>query len=302
MTSTISVYSNACWGSQIGNEVAEGTLLPLFKFQSMNGGIVFRNGGPIGWLGERQEHTSLSSCEAEICATSTTSKKVIDFRNLCRSISDSSLPVPDASSPIVLYNNNDACIRWYHNMTLKAARHIELHENSVREWVQDKTLKVIHVASKTNPADIFTKEMRDGTHFWRLRDSFMSRLLDFLSASVLAVHHARQHSSRSMAPAAACMSLSSGDSPFMSVLASSSFFRTVSNISHLSSAGRHLLGELMASSLHLFCDILPSIYPWESSPIFPFAVTLGIYSDGATMSFASVPVRKIVQCTSMQFP
>jgi hypothetical protein len=32
----------------------------------MNGGIVFRNGGPIGWLGERQERTSLSSCEAEI--------------------------------------------------------------------------------------------------------------------------------------------------------------------------------------------------------------------------------------------
>ena len=109
-------------------------------------------------------------------------------------------------------------------MTLKAARHIELRENSVCKWVQDKTLKVIHVAGKTNPADIFTKEMGDGTHFWRLRDSFMSRLSDFLSASVLAVHHARQHSSRSMAPAAACMSLSSGNSPFMGVLASSSFF------------------------------------------------------------------------------
>ncbi len=31
-TPTISAYSNACWGSQIGNAVAEGTLLPLFKF------------------------------------------------------------------------------------------------------------------------------------------------------------------------------------------------------------------------------------------------------------------------------
>jgi hypothetical protein len=241
MTSTISAYSNACWGSQIGNEVAEGTLLPLLKFQSMNGGIVFCNGGPIGWLSECQKRTSLSSCEAEICAASATSKKVVDFRNLCRSVSNSGLPVPDASSPMVLYNDNNACIQWSHNMTLKAACHIELRENSVCKWVQDKTLKVIHVAGKTNPADIFTKKMRDGTHFWWLRDSFMSRLSDFLSTSVFAVHHAWQHSSHSMAPAAARVSLSSGDSPFMSVLASSSFFWTVSNISHLSSAGRHLL-------------------------------------------------------------
>ncbi len=76
---TISAYSNAYWGSQIGNAIAEGTLLPLFKFQSMNGGIIFCNGGPIGWLREWQERTSLSSCEAEIRATSATSKKVVDF-------------------------------------------------------------------------------------------------------------------------------------------------------------------------------------------------------------------------------
>jgi hypothetical protein len=82
-TPTISAYSNACWGSQISNAVAEGTLLPLFTFRSMNGGIVFRNGGPIGWLGVHQEHTSLSSCEAEICATNATTKKIINFKNLC---------------------------------------------------------------------------------------------------------------------------------------------------------------------------------------------------------------------------
>ncbi len=36
-------------------------------------------------------------------------------------------------------------------------------------------------------------------------------------------------------------------------------------------------GKLMALSLHLFCDILPSIYPRESSHIFLFAVMLGIF-------------------------
>jgi hypothetical protein len=111
-TPTISAYSNACWGFQIGNAVAEGTFLLLFKLLSKNGGIVFRNGGPIGWLGVCQERTSLSSCEAEICATNATSKKVVDFRNLCQSISDSGLSIHDSTSPTVLYNDNNACVNW----------------------------------------------------------------------------------------------------------------------------------------------------------------------------------------------
>ena len=77
--STLTSYSDACWGSQIGGAISDGTLLPLFKFRSMSGGIVFRNGGPLGWLGERQDRTALSSCEAEIRATNATSKKVVDF-------------------------------------------------------------------------------------------------------------------------------------------------------------------------------------------------------------------------------
>jgi hypothetical protein len=56
---TLSSYSDACWGSQIGNAVSDGTLLPLFKFRSMSGGIIFWNGGPVGWLGERQDCTLL---------------------------------------------------------------------------------------------------------------------------------------------------------------------------------------------------------------------------------------------------
>jgi hypothetical protein len=58
----------------------------------------------------------------------------------------------------------------------------------------------------------------------------------------------------------------------------------------------------MALSLCLLYEILPSIYHPESSHICPFAVMLGIYSDGATMFFASVPVHKLVQRTSRQVP
>ncbi len=66
---TISAYSDACWGSQLGSSIANGTLLPLFKCCSMSGGIVFKNGGPIGWARKPQARTSLSSCKAKIRVT-----------------------------------------------------------------------------------------------------------------------------------------------------------------------------------------------------------------------------------------
>jgi hypothetical protein len=242
-SNTLLAYSDACWGSQLGSSVADGTLLPLFKFRSMNGGIVFKNGGPIGWLGNRQERTSLSSCEAEIRATNATSKKVVDFRNLSRSVSHAGYTLTSLDAPTVLYNDNDACVRWSYKMTSKAARHIELRENSVHKWTQDKTLKVEHVSGKINPADVFTKEMRDGAHFRCLRDSFMSRLSTFLNDSILEVHHASQRSPYMVSPAAERVCASGGSSGYFSALLSSSFFCSLENISHLCSAGHHLLRQ-----------------------------------------------------------
>jgi hypothetical protein len=43
----LSTYSDACWGSQLGNAVREGIQLPLFKFRSMSGTVVMQSGGPI---------------------------------------------------------------------------------------------------------------------------------------------------------------------------------------------------------------------------------------------------------------
>ena len=109
--------------------------------------------------------------------------------------------------------------------------------------VDIKLLSVKHVSGKINPSDIFTKKMSDGTHFRRLRDSFMSHLSDFLNASLLAVHHARR-SAPSPIPAAAHAVLAAGTRSYFSALASYSFSRSLPAISHLSSADRQLLRSL----------------------------------------------------------
>ena len=48
---------------------------------------------------------------SEIRATNATSKKVVDFRNLSRSVSDAGYVIPDVDAPTFLYNDNEACVR-----------------------------------------------------------------------------------------------------------------------------------------------------------------------------------------------
>ncbi len=78
----LTTYRHACWGSQIRNAIREGIHLPLFKFCSMSSAIFFRSGGPLTWKADRQDHTALSSCEAEIRATDMGSRLTINIRNI----------------------------------------------------------------------------------------------------------------------------------------------------------------------------------------------------------------------------
>jgi hypothetical protein len=231
----LTTYSDACWGSQIGNAVRAGTLLPLFKFRSMSGGIIFRSGGPIVWTAIRQEKTSLSSCESEIRATNEAGKLTVACRNLIEQLAAAGYPITDASSPSKLFNDNEACVKWCHNMTTKSTRYMEHRENTVREWVQDSSLSISHVKGVTNPADLFTKEMKDGTHFRRLRDSFMSRSSVFL--------HPSSVSGTSLAPVAQSSRLSSSTPDLLSFLLRLPSTHPTTSLcsSHLSSAGRMLL-------------------------------------------------------------
>jgi hypothetical protein len=129
----------------MGSAVRDGTLLPLFKCRSMSGGIIFCQGGPVAWIAVRQERTSLSSCEAEIRATNEVSKLLMGIRNLAESVRASRFDITDTTAASPLYNDNESCVCWSHNMTTKQIRHMEMRDNAVREWVQDSYLQILHV-------------------------------------------------------------------------------------------------------------------------------------------------------------
>eukprot|EP00956_Cyclotella_meneghiniana_P012765 scaffold18160_cov36-Cyclotella_meneghiniana.AAC.4 len=161
-------FSDACWGGQFGNAVPDGTPLELFKFRSISGYVICRTGGPISWKSIRQNRTSLSSCEAEIVATSECMTELEHIRH--RAVD---LGMSDANDRITVYNDNDACVQWSASVTNKGTKHMNLKENYVREAHQLGLAQVKHIPGVINASDLFTKELKDAAHFRRCRDSMM---------------------------------------------------------------------------------------------------------------------------------
>ena len=95
-------------------------------------------------------------------------------------MSQNGFPVSDLKGTTDLYRDNrGSCVHWAHTMTSKAICHMELRETLVRKWVVDKLLAVIYVAGKCDLSDIFIQELKDGTYFRCLRDSFCVDKLTF---------------------------------------------------------------------------------------------------------------------------
>jgi len=164
----LSTFTDACWGSQIGNSIPDGEEVDMWKFRSMSGFLVMRCGGPIAWKSVRQDRCSRSSCEAEIRATDEGIKEVLSLRARCQDMS-----LSDASRPTPVYNDNQGCVDWSKTTSTKGLRHLNIRDCAVRDSIQAKEVTVHHIQGIINPADIFTKEMKDGLHFRTLRDSFM---------------------------------------------------------------------------------------------------------------------------------
>ena len=168
-------FTDACWGGQFGNALPEGTPIELFKFRSLSGYVICRSGGPVAWRALRQDRTALSSCEAEIYATNECVKDTLAIKLLAQD-----LHMLDGSQCTPVYNDNEACVSWSASVTNKGTKHMNLRENSVREAHLLQEVHVQHIPGKINPSDLFTKEIKDASHYRRLRDSMMVSRTNFM--------------------------------------------------------------------------------------------------------------------------
>jgi hypothetical protein len=170
----------------------------------------------------------------------------VNTRNMISSLLDLGYPIDDCKSLTPLYNDNDACVKWCHNMTTKGNSHIKNKENSIQEWVADGSISVSHVSGKCNVSDIFTKEMRNCANFRRLRDSFMCRSSNYLKGVLPKALNASQPSIQALAQSTT--TVPSACPGILEVLAAYPRLRVSSTLSCISYAGRHILSKLAPPS------------------------------------------------------
>jgi len=169
LPATVLSMSDANWGPQDATQTKRTTELPLFASRSMSAFYIDLL-GPIHWLSKRQSVTAGSSAEAEIYATDECVKFLIELDQIFRFLQVHHLFMPGTN---IVYNDNQACVNWSKRSTTKGLRHIQMKENRVRENIVSNFVRINHIDGKINLADIFTKEMKDVTHFVELRNLIM---------------------------------------------------------------------------------------------------------------------------------
>jgi hypothetical protein len=169
LSAKILAMSDANWGPQDASRSISLAPLPLFVSQSMSAFFIDLL-GLLHWVSKRQAVTAVNSAEAEIYATNECVRFLLELVQIFDflGVRDSFMPGTN-----VIYNDNRACIDWSHSCTTKGLRHIKMKENQVRENIVSDFISIQHVEGKINLADIFTKEMKDVSHFVELRDIIM---------------------------------------------------------------------------------------------------------------------------------
>jgi hypothetical protein len=118
-------------------------------------GFLFSFGsGVISWINKKQPTVALSSTKVEYRGATIVACEVVWLQKL---LSDLGLLV---NAPIVIYCDNISSILLANNSVYHArTKHIEVDYHFIRKKVLAKEIDLIHVNTKDQVADIFTKAL-----------------------------------------------------------------------------------------------------------------------------------------------
>lgn len=137
----IKVYADADYANDIvDRKSTTGFLIKIF-------------GNTILWNSRKQGIVSLSTCEAEYIAASSAATETIWFNKV---LNDMQIPVP---KPIVIYEDNAACIMVSRNPETRRSKHIDVRYHYLRELTWNGTIELKQVGTKEQIADILTKPL-----------------------------------------------------------------------------------------------------------------------------------------------
>jgi len=110
--------------------------------------------GAISWSSKKQPTIALSNTEAEYRGAIIVACEIVWLQKLLSDLGQS------VDAPIVIYCDNISSILLVNNPVYHArTKHIEVHYHFIREEVLAKEIDLIHVSTKDQVVDIFTKAL-----------------------------------------------------------------------------------------------------------------------------------------------
>ncbi|PKU59087.1 Retrovirus-related Pol polyprotein from transposon TNT 1-94 [Dendrobium catenatum] len=133
-------YSDADWASDSSDR------------KSISGFCTFLGPNLISWTVKKQATVAKSSTEAEYRSLSAANSEVVWLRRLAAELH---LPQPN---PTTIHCDNTSAIAIAKNPVFHArTKHIEIDYHFIRQQISAGDIKLVHISSKDQVADIFTK-------------------------------------------------------------------------------------------------------------------------------------------------
>jgi hypothetical protein len=150
---TLSIYCDANYGDdRETSEQADD------KWKSQGGFLVYLSNGLVSWRSRRHHSRSLSSMESEYMEASEAAKEIIFFRMLLSELGY------EMNEPTPIYEDNKACIAFSKNNTSHdRTKHIDIRAYNLRDHVRNGVVKLLHVETKHQLADMMTKTQLKNT-------------------------------------------------------------------------------------------------------------------------------------------
>ena len=123
--------------------------------RSTSGNLILYNRSPVLWRSKMQKTTALSTAEAEYYSASTAATEVIYLRHLLENMGFAQ------TTPTPVFEDNTACIEWGNNVIggRERAKHIDIRKHFAHEVIQNGHMKLVHIATSLQLADILTKPL-----------------------------------------------------------------------------------------------------------------------------------------------
>ena len=140
-------YSDADWAGQVDNR------------RSTSGRVHMLNGSALMWTSRQQRCVSLSTAAAEYVALSEAGRDVLWLRQL---LGELGMPL---ANPTRLMEDNNSAIKWTEDShAWSRSRHIDCSFHAIRQWCDDKIVKVEKVDTSAQLADLCTKALPTVQH------------------------------------------------------------------------------------------------------------------------------------------